>query len=627
MRSLQGKLVAFVVGLIATSVLLQGALFYQQLRGQLLESVAAETRSAATGYAFAIADWIGAKSQMIRAAKTAIAAADAEHQFRLLAQGGGFDLVYAGYPDKRTIFSEAQSLPPGYDPTTRPWYHDALAAGEASVIVTKPYEDAASKLLVISFASVMVKDGKTVGVAAADIKIDRIVKEILGVRLGGDGFAFLLHKDGTVLAHPLQEAVLKPISERLPELTRDRIEKGTAEGRMFEVPQPDGNRYLYLSPIKGSDWVLGISLAKSVVLAPLQPLLITLLVVLLAVGGIAALVASTVLGRLLKRLHQVRDKMIDISLGGGDLSARLQVSGSDEIGATAAAFNKFLEQLQAMFGSLKEEAARLADGVNALDGGMDLLARQAIQVSDSSTANAASIEEITAAVSRIADNADEADKLIRQTGDLSEAGARDVGSIAIDAEQSVSDVEKLAEVMASLDNRSQEISGIVNVIKGIADQTNLLALNAAIEAARAGEQGRGFAVVADEVRKLAESTAKATIEIAEMIAAVRSETALAGATVRSSVSAVRRSVELSQVAATRIQEMQQRMHEAVARVSGIALSTREQRAATNAMAEASNRINNRVQAEDDAIQQARNTLSGLSRNARNTQQLLARFQV
>jgi methyl-accepting chemotaxis protein len=366
---------------------------------------------------------------------------------------------------------------------------------------------------------------------------------------------------------------------------------------MFEVPQPDGNRYLYLSPIKGSDWVLGISLAKSVVLAPLQPLLITLLVVLLAVGGIAALVASTVLGRLLKRLHQVRDKMIDISLGGGDLSARLQVSGSDEIGATAAAFNKFLEQLQAMFGSLKEEAARLADGVNALDGGMDLLARQAIQVSDSSTANAASIEEITAAVSRIADNADEADKLIRQTGDLSEAGARDVGSIAIDAEQSVSDVEKLAEVMASLDNRSQEISGIVNVIKGIADQTNLLALNAAIEAARAGEQGRGFAVVADEVRKLAESTAKATIEIAEMIAAVRSETALAGATVRSSVSAVRRSVELSQVAATRIQEMQQRMHEAVARVSGIALSTREQRAATNAMAEASNRINNRVQAE------------------------------
>ncbi|HOG04087.1 MAG TPA: cache domain-containing protein, partial [Accumulibacter sp.] len=207
MRSLQGKLVAFVVGLIATSVLLQGALFYQQLRGQLLESVAAETRSAATGYAFAIADWIGAKSQMIRAAKTAIAAADAEHQFRLLAQGGGFDLVYAGYPDKRTVFSEAQSLPPGYDPTTRPWYHDALAAGEASVIVTKPYEDAASKLLVISFASVMVKDGKTVGVAAADIKIDRIVKEILGVRLGGDGFAFLLHKDGTVLAHPLQEAV------------------------------------------------------------------------------------------------------------------------------------------------------------------------------------------------------------------------------------------------------------------------------------------------------------------------------------------------------------------------------------------------------------------------------------
>jgi hypothetical protein len=84
------KLVAFVVGLIATSVLLQGALFYQQLRGQLLESVAAETRSAATGYAFAIADWIGAKSQLIRAAKTAIATADAEHQFQTAGPGWRF---------------------------------------------------------------------------------------------------------------------------------------------------------------------------------------------------------------------------------------------------------------------------------------------------------------------------------------------------------------------------------------------------------------------------------------------------------------------------------------------------------------------------------------------------------
>ena len=123
------------------------------MRAQLLEAVSAETRSAATGYAFAIAEWVNAKAQLVRAAKPAIAAADAEKQFRLLAGAGGFDLVYAGYPDQRTAFSEPQQLPPGYDPTARPWYKDATSAGEASVIVTKPYQDAASLPTSSSIAS------------------------------------------------------------------------------------------------------------------------------------------------------------------------------------------------------------------------------------------------------------------------------------------------------------------------------------------------------------------------------------------------------------------------------------------------------------------------------------------
>jgi methyl-accepting chemotaxis protein len=492
------------------------------LRAQLLEAVSAETRSAATGYAFAIAEWVNAKAQLVRAAKPAIAAADAEKQFRLLAGAGGFDLVYAGYPDQRTAFSEPQQLPPGYDPTARPWYKDATSAGEASVIVTKPYQDAASKQLVISFASLVVGGGRPVGVVAADIKLDRIVKEILAIRLGGDGFAFLLHQDGTVLVHPLAEAVLKPISDRFPDLTREQIGKAASEGRMFEARQPDGDRYLYLSPIKGSDWVLGISLAKSVVLAPLQPLLLTLLVVLLAVGGIAALVASGVLRQLLRGLHQVRDKMIEIARGGGDLSARLQVAGSDEIADAANAFNRFLEHLQSMFLSLKQEAAGLADGVRQVDAAMDELTRQA---------------------------------------------------------------------------------------------------------ALAGEQGRGFAVVADEVRKLAESTGKATIEIAAMIEAVRRETGDAGATVSSSVEAVRRNVELSQLAARRIDEIRQHMNDAIARVGSIASSTREQRAATTAMAETTLQIDNLVRAEDGAVQEARQALRGLAGNARKTQELLDRFHV
>lgn len=153
---------------------------------------------------------------------------------------------------------------------------------------------------------------------------------------------FPLHQDGTIPVHPLVEAVMKPLSDRFPDLTRERIGTAACEARMFEARQPDGDRYLHLSPINDSDWALGIWRAKFVVLAPLQPPLLTLLVVLLAVGGIA-LFAGWVLRQLLRGLHQVRNRMIEIARGGGDLSARLQVVDSDEIADTANDFNTFLQ--------------------------------------------------------------------------------------------------------------------------------------------------------------------------------------------------------------------------------------------------------------------------------------------
>ena len=297
----------------------------------------------------------------------------------------------------------------------------------------------------------------------------------------------------------------------------------------------------------------------------------------------------------------------------GDLTARMEGDFHGVFATMRDDANATVSQLTDIVGGIQMAALSINTAAGEIASGNSDLSRRTEQQAANLEETAASMEELTSTVRQNAESARQANQLAIGAAGVASQGGEVVG--------------KVVTTMTDIEQSSKKIAEIISVIDGIAFQTNILALNAAVEAARAGEQGRGFAVVADEVRKLAESTAKATIEIAEMIAAVRSETALAGATVRSSVSAVRRSVELSQVAATRIQEMQQRMHEAVARVSGIALSTREQRAATNAMAEASNRINNRVQAEDDAIQQARNTLSGLSRNARNTQQLLARFQV
>ena len=626
-KSLQSRLVALVVVLLTGTVLTLGFLSYQQLSSQLLAGIGQEAKSASNGYAFAVSEWLSTRSAMVASLRPVVGKPEAAEIFARYAEAGGFDLVYAGSPDKRMVFSKPQNVPPGYDPTQRPWYQGAENAGPTKVFVTKPYVDAFTGTLIMSIAALAQEGGKTKGVVANDMSIAQVAKEILSVRLPGEGYAFIVHKDGTVLVHPNKELVLKPITTLAPELTPERQAQEVAAGRLFSVKRSDGERFLFLASVKDSDWILGVSLSKEIVLQPLRKLLLTLGGALLAVVLLAAGLAGTVTRSMLGGLRQIRDRMQDIAKGGGDLTVRLQISSQDEIGETATAFNRFLEQLGTMFSSFRDEANNLAEGVQRLNGVIDTIANESMQLSDTASTNAAAIEQITVAVSHIADNAHDVDRMMRDTGELSRSSVADVAAVAHDAEASVSQVEEMAGILHSLDSRSQEISGIVNVIKGIADQTNLLALNAAIEAARAGEQGRGFAVVADEVRKLAEGTAKATIEIAGMIDAVRAQTSQAGSTMAATVETVKRGVDMSREAAGRITEIERKIHEAVERVGDIALSTNEQKGATTAMAQSTENINSRVMAEDEAIQQARSELTQLAETAGKTRQLLAGFRL
>ena len=136
LKSLQARILAFVVVLISGAVFAVGVLSYQQLRSQLLDGVERDARSATTGYAFAVATWLEARTGMIASLRPVVGRPEAAEYYARYAEAGGFDLVYAGSPDKRMVFSKPQKVPDGYDPTQRPWYQGAEAAGPNKVFVS-----------------------------------------------------------------------------------------------------------------------------------------------------------------------------------------------------------------------------------------------------------------------------------------------------------------------------------------------------------------------------------------------------------------------------------------------------------------------------------------------------------
>jgi len=243
----------------------------------------------------------------------------------------------------------------------------------------------------------------------------------------------------------------------------------------------------------------------------------SLLAMLLAVGAAIWLLRSKLrpLGELVRQAE---------ALGAGDLDARLNLSSQDEIGQLASSFNRMGEALSSMVTQIRNASQQVSDRAQALSGLSSGAYEGMEQQSGEITSMAGAVEEFSATSMNIADNMGNTQRLAQENAQQTRIGRASMDEASSSLQQIAGALSSTAAVINTLGQRSQEIGGIVGVITSIAEQTNLLALNAAIEAARAGEQGRGFAVVADEVRSLASRTRQATDEISLMINSIQQET-------------------------------------------------------------------------------------------------------
>jgi methyl-accepting chemotaxis protein len=326
-------------------------------------------------------------------------------------------------------------------------------------------------------------------------------------------------------------------------------------------------------------------------------------------------------------ISRVLDMLSDIAGGEGDLTRRLNVAGRDEVAQLAGAFNQFVDKLHDIIMKVAGNSHQVASAAIQLSSSAEEMATGTEQMSVQASTIATAGEEMAATSSNIARNCTFAASGSQIASETAAAGAIVVDR-TIEVMHRISvQVRESSVMIGSLGRRSDQIGEIVGTIEDIADQTNLLALNAAIEAARAGEQGRGFAVVADEVRALAERTTKATKEIGDMIRTVQQETRSAVSLMEQGVNEVERGTSEASRSGEALKEILAQVNSVTAQVNQIAVAAEEQTATTYEINSNIQQITAVVSETAKGVQDSAMAAGQLARLSEDLQLLVAQFKL